>query len=469
MGGRHAVTPLRSAASFSVILPAVFGGRLRHVSSVARALLLSAVLLIGCGPQPTLPPGSFDPVRIGVITPLTGDLGTDGLGWANAARLAARELNAAGGPLPGRPIELVVVDDETNSARGQPLARRLIEQDGVVAIVGAAASSVSLEVAQVATEARIPQISCCSTSDLLTSFNENLADESDRYFFRTAPPDSLQSLVVAIAAADLACTRLAILHIDDGYGEPFGLGIAAAFEADGGEVVARVPFPEEQASYTAEVAQIRDAMPDCVALVAFPVSGGRILRDWTSLAARPTVTWIGTDGVRAPGFVDEVGDAALLDGFFGTSPITDGATPEYNDFHDRYEAVFGEAPVPFSSNQYDAVALLGLAIAYAESTDGPAIRDALRSVASPPADRGVVVSGRLAEGLAEIREGREVDYLGASGNTDFNAAGDVVTPYEIWRYDAPDSSTPCSSSTAVPNNRGRFCRFRTLTAEEIDP
>ena len=450
----------------------MFGGRLRYVSSFARLIVPSAVLVIGCGPQPTLPPGSFDSVKIGIITPLTGDLGTDGPGWRDAARLPAREINAAGGPLPGRPIELVVVDDETNARRGEPLARRLIEEDGVVAIVGAAASSVSLEVAQVATELRVPQIACCSTSDLLTSFNENIADESDRFFFRTAPPDALQSRVVAIAAQDLECMRLAILHLGDGYGEPFGLGIESAFEEGGGPaVVARVPFAEEQASYAAEVAQIRDAMPDCIALVGFPVNGGRIVRDWNALSSRPSVTWIGTDGVRAPGFVDEVGDPALLDGFYGTSPLTDPATPEYNDFHERYEAVFGSAPVPFSSNQYDAVALLALAIAQAGSDDGSAIRDALRSVSSPPADPGgVVQSGRVAEGLAEIREGREVDYLGASGNTDFDALGNVATSYEIWRYDAPGSAATCASFTPVPagDGGGRFCRFRTLTVEEIE-
>lgn len=438
----------------------MIGGR--HLSFALVALVL------GCGPQPTLPQGSFDPVRIGVVTSLTGTLGTDGPGWADAAELAARELNAAGGPLPGRPIELVVVDDETNPARGEALARQLIEDEGVVAIVGAPASSVSLEVAQVATQARVPQVSCCSTSDLLTSFNENITDETERYFFRTSPPDSLQSVVVAIAAEDRACARLAILHLDDGYGEPFGIGIEEAFEARGGTVAVRVPFADEQPSYMAEVAQIRDATPDCVALVAFPVSGGTILRDWAALGGAPDVTWIGTDGVRAPGFVDEVGDPALLDGFFGTSPITDASTPEYNDFHDRYEAVFGSAPVPFSSNQYDAVALLGLAIARAESTDGPAIREALVAVASPPADRGVVRAGRLAEGLAEIREGREIDYLGASGNTDFDEVGNVVTPYEIWRYDAPESSASCASATAIPGG-GRFCRFRTLSAEEIRP
>src|SRR5690606_33654207 len=116
-----------------------------------------------------------------------------------------------------------------------------------------------------------------------------------------------------------------------------------------------VPFPDERPSYTTEVTEILDATPDCVALVAFPGSGGTILREWERLGG-PDVTWIGTDGVRAPGFIDEVGDPGLVDGFYGASPVTDPATPEYNDFHEHYETVFGGAPVPFSSNQYDAVA-----------------------------------------------------------------------------------------------------------------
>lgn len=438
---------------------AVFGAHARCV------LIGFGLLAFGCGPQPTLPDEALAPIKIGVITSLTGTLGTDGPGWADAARLAAREINAAGGPLPGRPIELVVVDDETNPALGQTLAQDLIDR-GVVAIVGAAASSSTLEVAQVTGAAQLPQISCCATSDLLTSLQENV-EPHERFFFRTAPPDSLQSVVVAIAADELGCERLAILHLDDDYGEPFGVGIENAYRERGGTVAARIPFPDEQPSYTAEVTDILDAAPDCVALVAFPGSGGTILREWERLGG-PDVTWIGTDGVRAPGFIDEVGNPALVDGFYGASPVTDPATPEYNAFHAHYQTVFGGTPVPFSSNQYDAVALLGLAIAEAGTTDGPAVRDALHNVSSPPADRGFVRAGRLAEALAEVRGGRNIDYQGASGNVDFDAFGNVVSPYEIWRYDQPGSETPCVSGMAL-NGGGRFCRYRTFTAEEIQP
>lgn len=429
-----------------------------------RTLLFALAFLVGCAPQATLPPETFDPVKIAVVTSLSGTLATDGPGWEDAARMAAREINAAGGPLPGRPIELIVFDDETNPENGPALAEQIIAAD-VAGIIGPPASSVTLAIAQATVPAQIPQISCCATSDLITSFNENTAEE-DRYLFRTAPPDSLQAIVVAEAAVELECTRLAILHLDDDYGEPFGLGIEQAFRARGGTVAVRVPFVDELPSYAAEVTRVRDAMPDCIALVAFPVSGGQIVRDWANLTSPPDVKWIGTDGVRAPGFVEEAGDPALIDGFYGASPVVDPATPAYNDFASRFEAVFGYAPIPFSSNQYDAMALLGLAIARAGTTDGPAVRDALREVASPPATRGVVRAGQLADGIADIRAGRDVDYDGASGDTNFDEYGNVVTQYEIWRYDAP-GTTPCPRAQILP--RGSFCRYRVFNAEEIRP
>ena len=135
---------------------------------------------------------------------------------------------------------------------------------------------------------------------------------------------------------------------------------------------------------------------------------------------------------------------------------------------DRFRAFYGEDPIPFSSNQYDAVALLALAIARAGSTDGVAIRDALLEVSGPPSDTGGLVEpGALAAGLADVRRGTDVDYQGASGNVNFDALGNVVTAYEIWRYDAPGSTASCDDRTTLSGDRGSFCRFRTLNAEEI--
>lgn len=427
--------------------------------------VLGLALSVGCGPEQTLPPGSLDPVVIGLTTSTEGGLRSAGPEWRKAAELAVFEINAAGGVLPGRLLETVVVDDETNPDLAEQLGIELVEDHGVVGIVGAAASSITLGIADVSTPAGVPQISCCSTSDNVTVLNQALPPE-ERYLFRTAPSDVLQARVVSIAANDLMCQRLAVMHLDDAYGMPFGEAIEASFTASGGTVVVRIPFASDQASYATEVGMIAAANPDCIAIVAFEVSAGVILRDWASLAMAPDVTWIGTDGVRVPGFVDEVGDPNLIQSFYGTAPVTDALTPEYNAFAESFQTVFGTQPIPFASNQYDATALLALGIARAGTTDGAAVRDAMLEVSRPPPDRAPVAAGRLANALEEIRAGNDVDYQGASGNTDFDDLHNVVTPYEIWRYDPP-TADPCTMSTMLANDRGSFCQFRVINAEDI--
>ncbi len=437
----------------------------------SRWTIAAAALAAGlaCGPERTLPPDAFEPIKIGLVISRSGGLGGAGPGWEDASRLAVLEVNAAGGLLGGRPVELVALDDETNTADVEfqaALANQLVEE-GVVGVIGGAASSISLGLAAVLTPARVPQLSCCSTSDRITAFNAALAPEA-RFFFRTIAADVLQSEVVALAADALACMNVAILHLDDDYGQPFGEAIDAALRADGVTVAIRVPISEGQPSYTAEVAMVVAAAPDCVAMVAFPRSAGAILRDW-SAAAGPAVTWIGTDGIREPSFIDETGDPALIRNFYGTSPITDASTPEYNAYSDAFEAsLSGEAPIPFSSNQYDATALLMLAIERAGSTDGTAVRDALREVSTRQTEPDFERAGALADALFELGRDRDIDYQGASGNVDFDELGNVVSPYEIWRYDPPGSTATCPGAvSALAGDLGAFCRFRQISAEEI--
>lgn len=428
------------------------------------ALWLACAL--GCAPERTLPLDTFEPVLIGLTTSTEGGLRGAGPEWLKAAELAVAEVNAAGGVLPGRRLETVVVDDETNPDLAEGLGQELVEA-GVVGVVGAAASSITLGLAGVLTPAQIPQISCCSTSDNVTALNEGL-DPQARYLFRTAPSDALQARVVSDAAQQLMCTQLAILHLDDAYGMPFGEAIEASYRGDGGNVVVRVPFTGDQASYTTEVGMIAAANPDCVAIVAFEVSAGQILRDWAALGMAPDVTWIGTDGVRVPSFVDEVGDPALIGRFFGTAPVTDALTPQFNDFRDAYETVYGTAPIPFAANEYDATALLALGIARAGTTDGPAVRDAMIAVSRPPPNTGPVFAGGLANALEEIRSGRDVDYNGASGDVDIRDDHNVIASYEIWRYDAPTSTERCDLLvTELGEERGSFCRFQLVNAGSL--
>tara|TARA_B100001750_G_scaffold100021_4_gene79194 strand:- start:1031 stop:2287 length:1257 start_codon:yes stop_codon:yes gene_type:complete len=391
--------------------------------------IILATLLASCGETATT---QDDPIRIGVVLSLSGELASVGDHLSSSAQLAAREINAAGGLLGGRPVELVVRDDRTSPDQAAVVTQQLLD-DGVVAIVGSLASSATERTQALTAEAQVPQVSCCSTSSRLT---EVQGSGDERFLFRTAPSDTVQARVLAMVAEEASCTRLAIMHVDDTYGQPFAAGIAQAIGETTVSLSEVVPFTSGRSSYSAEVNTVASANPDCVALVAFPDDGGAILRGWNELGSPPPVTWIGTDGVKDPGFPRAAGSDAYVDGVIGTAPIVEPDTPSANEFAAAYEITYGERPGIFGGNQYDAVILLALAIQAAGSTDGAAIRDALFRVANEDESTDTnIISGEMAEALALLAEGRDIDFDGASGPVNFDENGDVTTDYEVWAYD----------------------------------
>ncbi|MCS6798086.1 MAG: ABC transporter substrate-binding protein [Myxococcota bacterium] len=407
--------------------------RAHRIGGLRTWLLLGGSLCCGCG-DGGLPEGALEPIRIGVITSLTGSLGSLGPAWVNAALLAEQEFNAAGGVLRGRKVEMLVADDGVDPTRGAEAARRLLDQ-GAVVILGAAASGVSLAVAEETFAAGVPQISCCSTSDTLT----DAQPPGDRYFFRTVPPDRHQARVLADAARErFTCSALAVLYIDNAYGRPFGAAVAESFAEAGGTVAAQESFAEDQPDYEAEVAAVAMALGStdrpCIALVGYPRPAGAIVRAW-HVSMRRTVAWIGTDGLKDCGFVDAAGDPSFVDGFHGTAPITDDTRREYDEFEWRYASTFGAAPVVFGAQQYDAAVLALLAIAAARTTDGQAVREALFGVSRNDPGDALVRPGEVRQALVHLRREQGIDWVGASGPVDFDDLGAVQSPYEIWRFE----------------------------------
>lgn len=420
-----------------------------------RALALAA-LLLGCGPARTLPPEQTAPIRIGAIVPLQGELGSDGESWRDSIVLAVREVNAAGGVLPGRRVELIIEDSESTVTGGIQAAERLRDA-GVVAIIGDAGSSSTIAILEgplAIDEANpMPPIllaSGLSTSPRLTEINAALvpADETeppDWWFFRTVPPDDGQYLALGNAVYDHGCRRLAIMYIDNDYGVPFAAGVSGqymrrAMTSGMGTIVpspAGIAFPEEGTgtTYQPMVDTVSMANPDCVALIGYPQSAAYIVNDWYALPTPPSVQWFGTDGIRQMGFADLVGDPTRIDGFLGTSPITEQSTGAYNAYRDLYLAYFGEPPAAFGSNLYDATAMVLLAIAMAgDPDDREAIRDSVLRLNETTATM-IVGPGDLANGLRRIRAGQALNYEGASGSCDLDRNGNVPPLYELWRYD----------------------------------
>ncbi len=413
--------------------------RMKNVRPLgALALTATCFLSLASCRGRSLAPATTAPVLIGVVLPASGSLGPDGMAWVHAIQLAVQEVNAAGGVLPGRRVELLIEDSETDRDTAVARATDVIGR-GAVAILGDGGSAASLAIYTGVTQPdRIPQVSCCSTSPALTEANAAQGPD-DRFFFRTAPSDDLQArAVVRLAYENASCTRLAILHIDDDYGTPFATAIEADFPLEGaGTVVANVAFTDGRASYATELQVVSDAMPDCNVVIGYPRNAGLMLQNWAVLTGHPTVEWIGTDGLKSDALATATGNPALLDGFWGTAPLTTPRTEEFNRFAARYHAAFGIDPEPFTSSAYDSAALVMLAIASAGSTDGAAIRDAFFAI-NDTTGSGVelVQSGQLALGLATLRDLGSIDYVGASGPLNFDEFGDPLAPYEVWQWHA---------------------------------
>ncbi|MFO7271359.1 MAG: ABC transporter substrate-binding protein [Sphaerobacter thermophilus] len=371
------------------------------------------------------PTASGEALKIGMLAPFTGDLSDFGPAFWNAAMLAVEEINSAGGVL-GQPVELVRADDGTSPQQGVEEARRLVEVERVSAIIGAAASGVTLPVAESVTgRSGIVQISPASTSPALTDANDN------DFLFRTTISDAAQGVVLAQLAQEQGFQTACTMYTNNAYGQGLSEVFAREFERLGGQVLAQVPHEQEQASYAAELATCTEGNPDVLAAISYPESARVYLREAVEQGLVENFLFV--DGTKSEEQFADLG-WDVFEGMWGTAP---GAldTEVGDAFDARYEEAYGRRPeLPFLRESYDAVYVIALAAQKAGSTDPAAIRDAIREIANPPGETVTPGPEGWARALELIAAGEDINYEGAASPADFDDNGDVLTgAIEVWR------------------------------------
>lgn len=366
------------------------------------------------------------PLRVGTILPLTGVLEVFGVSMRRAADLAAAEINAQG----GQPLTLIHEDSQTDAGSAVVAARKLIDTDGVEAIIGAAASSVSAPVAEgVTIPDEIVQVSPSSTSPRFTT----LEPAEPGWFWRTIPSDALQGKAAALYAYETRGWRhVAILARGDSYGFGLASSFQDTFESLGGEIPVRVDYNPTAPSYTAELEAIFASSPEAIWFVAFPGEGQLIMQEWWANSAWRGPSWLWAESLRFQGFVDDLQASGIdVRGVEGTSPILGG--PHFEGFRQRYVNATGAEPRPFDAHTYDALYLLALAAAAAQSGGSVGIRDHLLAVSRTPGTPVGPGPSGFEEAVEILEAGGEVNYQGAAGLVDFDKVGNVGGPYDIWR------------------------------------
>ena len=366
-------------------------------------------------------------IKVGTLMSHTGPLKEYGPPIKDGAVLAAKQMAAA-----GFEIQLFHEDSETSPIPGTNAAKKLVDVNRVVAIVGALSSGVTLAVAESVT---IPNnvilISPASTNPLMTVLP---ADEGKDFLFRTCPSDALQGVVAGKLAASYNKT-VSILYVNNAYGQGLSEVFKETFEdVYHGKVLAMVPHDEKASeSYTAELKKALAGNPDRLLAYSYPEHAKVYLKE--AIEFYKYGKFLFCDGTKSEDIVKVLG-AKRLEGQKGTAPGTVGGEA-FDKFNAYYKAEFGRLPPkPFITNAYDATAVIGLA-AYAAKVKGLPltsrnIRDNMRFVANPPGE--VVIPGEFKKAFALLKQGKQINYEGAAGSVDFDKYGDVVTPIEIWEF-----------------------------------
>ena len=347
------------------------------------ALLLFALVIFGSCQRPQEPEAVRDrsTIKIGFFGDLSGPTFNFGESAKNGILMAADEINQAGG-INGRRIDVVIEDDRGSPERAAALARKLIDEDKVVAIIAGGTSGNSRAAAPKAQSARIPLISPSSTDPAVTQVGN--------YIFRACFVDAFQGEVMAKFAANTLKAKKAAILFD--FNSPYGRGLTDYFELSfaklGGEIVAKQSYTQGDADFKGQLMAIQGADPDVVYIPGYYGDVAIIAKQARQMELKQPL--LGGDGWDAPELWQLGGDA-LNGSFLSTHYSVDDPAPVIQKFVQEYRQHYGNLrPDAHAALAYDATRFLANAIERANSTDGEKLRAALAQTKNFPGVTGVI-------------------------------------------------------------------------------
>jgi len=403
--------------------------------------VIAALLLVvaACDPQvaPDLPAPDPAFVHIGLLNPFSGREAARAIDFQNAARLAVWEINQAGG-VNGKLLDVILRDSKTAEPEGPDTsvdAVNRLADDGVVAIVGPDTSALVLAIEPTVVARHVPLISPTASASRIST----LAD--DDLVWRTVASDTLQGAALAARMRRDGVQTLAIVHRDDTYGQGLAATITSELEAAGGQVLARVAYdPQQRTDFEPQVAKLlQGGRPDAIVVIGFALDSSGFMTALSEAHLEPLPGRYGVDGNHNQSFLDNAPPGMLI-GMRFIAPSSPSDNPNLARFEESYAARLG-AP-PFRTEfTYDAVYLIALALMQAGENSPTAVRDHLREVSRPDGPDALVIGvgpDELVRAAAHV--GADLDFHGASGAIDFDAAGDITAATFAIRIvvDSPD-------------------------------
>lgn len=359
-------------------------------------LASAAIAAVASGAQ------AQEQINIGILLGFTGPIESLTPHMGAGAELAIKEVSDSGKLLGGASVAGVRADSTCiDAAAATAAAERLVTSDGVKGIVGGDCSGVTgAALANVAVPNGMVMISPSATSPALSTAEDN------GLFFRTAPSDARQGVVMTEVLMEEGLKEVAVTYTNNDYGKGLADSFQAAFEAAGGTVTISAAHEDGKADYAAEVGALAAAGGERLVVVGYVDQGGAGIVQ-AALDSGAFDTFHFPDGMIGSALEERFGSD--IEGSTGQHPGTDsdGAAIFQKMAGDAFEGAS-----PFAAESYDAAALILLAMQAAGSSDPADYAAKVMDVANAPGEP--ILPGELGKALEIIAAGGDVDYVGAS-------------------------------------------------------
>jgi len=329
-------------------------------------------------------------IKIGVIAELSGDLPAVGESCKKAAELAINEINESGGvKVAGTHhlLRLVIEDGEGKADASVAAAERLIDQEGVLAIIGPNASSGAVPAAAVAEAKKVLLVSPWSTAPRLTRDDTG---KTRRFVYRACYSDEFQARALAkFATGYIKATKVAILYNPESEAPKAQAELMKKeLEARGAQVVAMETYAAGTTDYSAQMKKIAEASPDLVYLPSYYVEVPEQLKQ--ARAAGIKAPFLGSDNWGNPELLKNAQEVegAYFCAHYNPNAMEDKVGTFRAAFEQRYAK---EVPDDVAALTYDAIYLLRTALQLAEKDDRESVRDAFAKISTQDCVTGKIV------------------------------------------------------------------------------
>jgi branched-chain amino acid transport system substrate-binding protein len=364
---------------------------MKFFKSVA-VLALGGLVVVGA-----VPARAAEPIKIGMVVPLTGPIAESGKYAIQGAKLAIEEVNQAGGVL-GRPLELVTEDDQSANPTTILAFNKLAGDTNIVAFLGPTRSTQIQAIAPAVLKAGIPV--------MIGGTDPALTHAGNPWFFRFRPNDNYTVRVMAdFGSKVLGKKKWAVVHATDAFGTSAKTLFIDNLKKQGIEPVMVEGQPNNSPDYTAVALKVKQADADVMAtFITYEQDLAIFAKQLRQLGVN--LIWVGSPSITTTTARNLAGPA--LDGTYAVADFFAGANPQAKAFAGKYQAAYKSPADFFGSWPYDAIHVLAKAIEAAKSTEPQKLRAALLAVKG---------------------------YEGVEGTYNFDNNGDGLHGYNILKND----------------------------------